>query len=143
MQLNKETMHTDSRQHISQYHALSLSLGSQEPSLLQMHTTNYSSCNTQSDSGVELSQNEHDNNVQYYQGRWSLCESTYLKAAQDLLDELVNVHRAPIVKNDEEALIDYDISPASECQDLRNKHTKLFCMLDEVIRLLHVAYIIK
>lgn len=74
-----------------------------------MHTPN-SSCNTQK-----------------YQGR----SSTYLKAAQDLLDEFVNVHtQMEMVKNDDDGLdLDRDLSPSH----LQNKHAKLFCMLDEVI----------
>ncbi|KAH6765060.1 BEL1-like homeodomain 3 [Perilla frutescens var. hirtella] len=99
---------------------------------------------------------------QIYIGR--LCNSTYLNATQDLLDELVNVHRAPnkpmvtvhnikglgqighlgagVTKDGASAELQEsninngcrDISPSECLQDLRNKHMKLLGMLDEVVR---------
>ncbi|EYU32891.1 hypothetical protein MIMGU_mgv1a005863mg [Erythranthe guttata] len=76
------------------------------------------------------------------------CNSKYLKAAQDLLDELVSVHKCTKlsekvhnfdslisgqahVKRDDGVCV--DLSP-SERNDMQNKLTALFSMLDEVDR---------
>ncbi|KAI3464907.1 hypothetical protein Pfo_021570 [Paulownia fortunei] len=204
----KESMHANSSEPIPQYHGLSLSLGSQEPSLVQLHSdlnqyTNSSLCSLFSSdmqSELQLSQNNDLKNVQYlsfdlagktqdtvkygaannFQNLISpketsfmsslhqapgfagtFCNSKYLKAAQDLLDELVSVHRAPKLSEKvqnfnsfgqdgstgKDAKRDgvsaelqestnnasHDLSP-SERHDLQNKLTKLLSMLDEVDR---------
>ncbi|PIN23010.1 Transcription factor MEIS1 [Handroanthus impetiginosus] len=197
----------NSSEPIQQYQGLSLSLGSQEPSMIPLHSdlnqyTNSSFCSFLSSnmqSELQLSQNNDLKNVQYlsfdlagksqdavkygaannFQNFISsketsfmpihhaldftgtFCNSKYLKAAQDLLDELVNVHRGPklsekvrnfsLLGQDGSTVTDmktdgfsselhesntngpHDLSP-SERQDLQNKLTKLLSMLDEVDR---------
>ncbi|KAK6115299.1 hypothetical protein DH2020_007568 [Rehmannia glutinosa] len=205
-----ESLHANRSQQNPQYHGLSLSLGSQEPSFVHLHSdlnqyTNSSFCsllnseNIQSD--VRFSQNDDIRNGQYlsfdlagknrdtvkygevdndfqnlissketsfmpsqYQApdfTGTFCNSKYLKAAQDLLDELVNVHRVSklsekvknfdLIGRDGSTGTDVkrdgvsgefqestnnasrDLSP-SERHDLQNKLTKLVSMLDEVDR---------
>ncbi|KAK4487408.1 hypothetical protein RD792_005960 [Penstemon davidsonii] len=172
---------------IPQYHGLSLSLGSQAQSLVNMpsdlnHYTNSSSfCSILSSdmqSELDLSQNK---NVQYlsfdlvgktqynfqdlissketsFTPSLNLCNSKYLKAAQDLLDEVVNVREAlkPYEKRQNMNSISQDGSTdvkrdgvsenheftlnashdltTFERHDLQNKVTKLLSMLDEVDR---------
>ncbi|KAL3840280.1 hypothetical protein ACJIZ3_024871 [Penstemon smallii] len=168
---------------IPQYHGLSLSLGSQAQSLVNMpsdlnHYTNSSSfCSMLSSdmqSELDLSQNK---NVQYlsfdlvgktqnnfqdlisskettFTQSLNLCNSRYLKAAQDLLDEVVNVHEAlkPSEKRHNVNSIGQDVKrdgvsenheftldsshdlTTFERHDLQNKVTKLLSMLDEVDR---------
>ncbi|KAK4490304.1 hypothetical protein RD792_000971 [Penstemon davidsonii] len=184
---SKESVN-DSEQ-IPQHHGLSLSLGSQEPGLVQLPSglnqyTNSSFCSlltSDMQSEVQLSKNDGlKNNVQYLSfdlagktrdtvkfgavGNFenlihqepevmgTFCNSKYLNAAQDLLGELVNVHKAlkqskkgqsfksigqggstgaDVRRDESNTIASHDLSP-SERHDLQNKMTKLLSMLDEV-----------
>ncbi|KAL9172681.1 hypothetical protein ABFS82_03G063600 [Erythranthe guttata] len=154
---------------ISQYHGLSLTLGShEEPSMVhhQFHSDLNHYANSSSLCSLLNSENALKN-VQYLSFDLSektrdassfimpsqnftgtSCNSKYLKAAQDLLDELVSVHKCTKlsekvhnfdslisgqahVKRDDGVCV--DLSP-SERNDMQNKLTALFSMLDEVDR---------
>ncbi|KAL2249785.1 BEL1-like homeodomain protein 7 [Sesamum indicum] len=203
---SKESVNVNSSEPIPQYHGLSLSLGSQEPPLVQLHSdlsqyTSSSLCSLLSSdmqSELQLSQNNNLKSVQYLsfdlagktqetvkygainnfgnlissketsfipsphqapEFTGTFCNSKYLKAAQDLLIELVSVHRAPKLLEkfrnmngqDSSTGTDLkrdgfsaelqessnnaprDLSP-SERHELQNKLTKLLSMLDEVDR---------
>lgn len=199
---SKESMHIQSSEPIPDYHGLSLSLGSQGPSLLQLSSdmnqyTNSSFCSMLSSGMQSESQNNDLKNVQYLsfdltgknqenivnygpqdnlisskmtsfappqhqvpEYARTFCNSKYLKAVQDLLDEVVNIHKVlrqsekarnfnsldqdgsssgTDVKKDElqesTAKAPRDLLP-TERHDLQDKITKLFSMLDEVSYLL-------
>lgn len=159
-----------SKESIPQYHGLSLSLGSQLHSDLNHYTNSSLCSLLGSDMQSELRENALKNvqylsfdlagkaaqdSIKYetcsnfhnsmgsnqapdFTG--TFCNSKYLKAAQDLLDELVSVHRSPKlneklldVKRDADSATEpsRDLSP-SERHDMQNKLTQLFSMLDEV-----------
>ncbi|XP_051124468.1 BEL1-like homeodomain protein 11 [Andrographis paniculata] len=152
-------------------HGLSLTLGSQDSSLLHLNSDSeqfaasafHQLLHPNVPSELHLSPNNGFKNTQYLsfdfsaptQDAGSLCSSRYLKAAQDLLDEIVTVHRAPKMSekvrnqsNDANSKRDSlnvdandpstdriprNLSPADR-HDLQNKITKLLGMLDEVDR---------
>ncbi|KAG8377845.1 hypothetical protein BUALT_Bualt08G0075900 [Buddleja alternifolia] len=177
-------LHGGNSEQFPQYHGLSLSLGSQEQSTLPHLPSDLNQFTNSSFSSLLTSQNNDLKNVQYLsfdlagkteavngfqnfispketsfmpslEVTGTFCNSKYLKATQELLDELVNLRgaykrlekgqnfsllgqdgfRGTDVKRDEESSnsAPRDLSP-SERHDLQNKVTKLLSMLDEVDR---------
>ncbi|KAL3640915.1 hypothetical protein CASFOL_015883 [Castilleja foliolosa] len=139
------------KEEVSQYHGLSLSLGSQDlnqyanSSLCSMLNPENTLKNVQ-----YLSFGTPGKNVQFSDFTGVICNSKYLRAAQDLLDELVNVHRVSklsVGSNGTDAKRDGLAGEVQELNsngarelsqperhELQNKLTKLVSMLDEVDR---------
>jgi hypothetical protein len=139
-----------------QYQELSLSLGMQNPSTFNMPSfqfNNYaSSCPSYSltsqvpDPGDCGSQKGESSSFDTFrigamnnQSHCSIFNSRYVKATQQLLGELVNVHEA-LKQPKLEKHLDQDIAKevgeisADERKNLQSKMTKLSAMLDEVDR---------
>ncbi|GFP95149.1 bel1-like homeodomain protein 6 [Phtheirospermum japonicum] len=139
------------KEEVSQYHGLSLSLGSQD---LNQYA-NSSLCSLlNSENALKnvqyLSFDSPGKNMQFSDFTGTICNSKYLRAARELLDELVNVHRVSklsVGSTGTDAKRDglsgevqestnngsRELSQ-SERHELQNKLTKLVSMLDEVDR---------
>ncbi|KAK1431141.1 hypothetical protein QVD17_14406 [Tagetes erecta] len=130
---------------------LSLSLGSHiPPTGIQFHSGDFRNSNMGFSSFLSADSDSIKTDVSLYGGNVSrgISDSKYLKAAQQLLDEIVNVGKALKQHNSKKESMDYSKEidgessnqpesnelSAAEKQDLQNKMNKLICMLEEVDR---------
>ncbi|KAJ0801203.1 putative transcription factor Homeodomain-TALE-BEL family [Helianthus annuus] len=143
----------------SQGQGLSLSLGSHiQPAGIQFHSGDYRNPNMGLSSFLSADSDSIKTDVSnspYGMGNGSrgITDSKYLKAAQQLLDEIVNVGKALKQHNARKEAMDYSKEidseaknvassnqqeanelSAAEKQDLQNKMMKLISMLEEVDR---------